>query len=39
MSKAIKEKKATVTIKIILWEFNLYSRFMCTDKMNYKNKK
>ena len=38
MSKAIEENKLIVTIKIISWEFNLYWKFMCTDKNNDKVK-
>ena len=38
MSKAIEDKKLTVTIKILLWEFNFYWKFRCTDKNNDKKK-
>ena len=38
MSKAIEENKLTVTIKRSLWEFNLFWKFICTDKNNEKNK-
>ena len=38
MSKAIEEKKQKVTIKRLVREFNLYCKFMCTDKNNDKNK-
>ena len=38
MSKTIEENKLAVTIKIFLWEFNLYCKFMCTDKNNDKDK-
>ena len=38
MSKATEENKLTVTIKRILSEFNLYSKFMCTDKNDDKKK-
>ena len=37
MSKAIKGNKVTVIIKRLLWEFNLYWKFMCMDKNNDKN--
>ena len=37
MSKAI-EDKSTVPIKKLLGKFNLYWKFICTDKNNDKNK-
>ena len=37
MNKAIEENKLTVTIKRLL-QFNLYLKFLCTDKNNDKNK-
>ena len=36
-NKAAEEKKLTVIIKRVLWEFNLYWKFISTDE--YKNKK
>ena len=36
ISKAIEEHKLTVKIKILLWEFNLYWKFMCPDENNDK---
>ena len=38
MSKAMEENKKKVTIKILVWEFNLHWKFMGTDKNNDKNK-
>ena len=38
ISEAIKENKLTVAVKRLLWEFNFYWKFMCTDKYNNKNK-
>ena len=38
ISKGIKENKLTVMTKRLLWEFNSYSKLMCTDKNNDKNK-
>ena len=38
MSKATEDNKMTVTEKILLWEFNSYWKFMCTDENNGKNK-
>ena len=38
MSKEIEENETKVTIKRPVWEFNLYWKFMCTDKYNDKNK-
>ena len=35
----MEESKLTVMIKRLLWEFNLYCKFMFTDKKNDKNKK
>ena len=39
MSKGIEETIFTVMIKLVLWEFNLYWKFMCTDENNDENKK
>ena len=39
MKKATKENYLTVTIKRILWTFNLRWKFMCTDENKKKNKK
>ena len=36
MIKVKGENKLTVTVKILLWEFNIYWKFMCTDKNNKK---
>ena len=38
MGKAVEEHKYKVMIKRLVWEFNLYWKFMCTDKNNDKNK-
>ena len=38
MGKAVEENKYKVKIKRLVWEFNLYWKFMCTDKNNDKNK-
>ena len=38
MSKAIEENKQKVTIKRIVWKFNLFWKFIWTDKNNEKNK-
>ena len=38
LSKAIKENKLNVTIKRLVWEFNLYWKFTCLEKHNDKNK-
>ena len=38
MSKTIEENKLAVTVKNFLWEFNLYCKFMCTDKNNDQDK-
>ena len=38
MSKAVEENKLTITTKRLSWEFDLYQKFMCTDKNN-NNKK
>ena len=38
ISKAIEENKFTVTIKILLWEFNLYYKLMYTAENNDKSK-
>ena len=38
MSKAIEKNKLTVMIKMLLWEFNSYWKFMCTKENNDKNK-
>ena len=38
MSKAKEENKQKVTIKTPVLEFNLYSKSMCIDKNNDKNK-
>ena len=32
MSKALEENKFTDKVKRLLWEFNLYWKFMCTEK-------
>ena len=32
-SKGIEENKQKVTIKSLIWEFNLYCKFMCADKI------
>ena len=37
MSKAMEKKKLTV-IKRLLWEFNLFDKFLCTGENNNKNK-
>ena len=37
MSKAIEENKQKVTIKRIVWKFNLFWKFIWTDKNNEKN--
>ena len=39
MSKAIEESKLTVLIKGIIYELDLYRKFMCMDKKYDKNKK
>ena len=39
MNKAREENKMRVMMKRLLCEFNLYWKFMCTDKNNDKNKK
>ena len=36
--KQQKKKKLTIKIKKLLWEFNLYRKFMCTEENNNKNK-
>ena len=36
--KQQKKKKLTIKIKKLLWEFNLYRKFMCTEENNDKNK-
>ena len=33
MSKAVEQNKLTVLIKWLLWEFNVYRKFMCTDEL------
>ena len=38
MSKTIEYNKQKTTIKRLVWEFNLYRKFICTDKNNDKNK-
>ena len=38
MNQAIEYNVLTVMIKIRLWEFNLYWKFMCTDEKNDRNK-
>ena len=38
MSKTIEENKQKVTIKKLVWYFNLYWKFMCTVKNNGKSK-
>ena len=38
MSKTIEYNKQKTTIKRLAWEFNLYRKFICTDKNNDKNK-
>ena len=38
MGKAIEENELTVLIKILLWAFNIYWKFMCMDENNDKNK-
>ena len=35
MSKALEENKLTI---ILMWQFNLYWKFMCTDENNDKSK-
>ena len=37
-SKAIEENKLTVMVKILLWDFNLYWKFMSTDENSDKSK-
>ena len=37
MSKAMEKNKLTV-IKRLLWEFNLFDKFLCTDENNNENK-
>ena len=37
MSKAMEKNKLTV-IKRLLWEFNLFDKFLCTDENHNKNK-
>ena len=36
--KQQKKRKLTIKIKKLLWEFNLYRKFMCTEENNDKNK-
>ena len=38
VNKTTEEKKLTIMIKKLLWEFNLYCRCMCTEENNDKNK-
>ena len=38
MSEAIEKNKQKVTIKRLVREFNLYWKFLCTNKNNDKNK-
>ena len=38
ISKTIEYNKQKTTIKRLVWEFNLYRKFICTDKNNDKNK-
>ena len=38
MSNATEENKQNITTKRIVREFNLYWKFMCTDKNNDNNK-
>ena len=37
LKQAIEENKQKVTIKRLVWEFNLYWKFMCADKNNDKS--
>ena len=38
MSKTIEKNKQKVMIKRLVWYFNLFWKFICTDKSNDKNK-
>ena len=39
VNKTAEEKKLTIMIKKLLWEFNLYCKFMCAEENNDENKK
>ena len=39
MNKSIEENKSVVVIKIFLWEFDLYCKFICGDESYDKNKR
>ena len=39
MNKSIEENKSAVVIKIFLWEFDLYCKFICADENYDKNKR